>query len=385
VPPTPFTQVDVSDAAHALRAEVRAFLHDSRDQELFEPRCDAWLTSPDPDFSARLGERGWLGLTWPTRYGGSDRSTVERYVVIEELLAAGAPVAAHWMAERQVGPGLLRHGTEEQRERYLPAIASGTCFFSIGLSEPDTGSDLASVRTAARVTDGGWRVTGRKLWTTHAHRSHHLLALCRTGVGSTRQDGLSQLIIDLHAPGVSVRPIAGMSGGAHFGEVTLEDVFVADADVVGVIGSGWSQVMSELAFERSGPERFLSTFPLLECLVADGAGRDGDGVDPGTLGTLIANLQTLRRLSLQVAAQTANGQAPGVAAALVKDLGTAFERDVIEAARLRLDADAGLDRPMAAELTRHYRDAVLAAPTFTLRGGTTEMMRSIVARELTGR
>ena len=363
---------ELPDSARRLRAEVRAFLADALGHGIFTARCDAWIEAHDPAFSRLLGERGWLGLSWPVRYGGGGRSPLDRYVVVEELLAAGAPVAAHWFAERQIGPSLLRHGTDEQRARFLPAIARGECYFSIGMSEPDSGSDLASVATVARRADHGWRVTGRKIWTSHAHRAHYLLALCRTTPGAVRHEGLSQLIVDLRADGVMAHPVTTMAGRADFCEVVLDDVFVPDSDVLGQAGAGWEQVMSELAFERSGPERFLSTFPLLARLAARADG--GDDREAEALGTLLADLHTLRRLSLAVAAQTTADEAPGLAAAVVKDLGTQFERDVIEAARLRVASDTD------PELSRHYRDAVLAGPSFSLRGGTTEIMRSIVAK-----
>jgi alkylation response protein AidB-like acyl-CoA dehydrogenase len=338
------SNLELPEPARRLRVEVREFLHAALESGLFVPRCDAWLAGHDPAFSRLLGERGWLGLSWPSRFGGGGRSPLDRYVVVEELLASGAPVAAHWMAERQVGPSLLRHGNDHQRQRFLPAIARGECFFSIGLSEPDSGSDLASITTAARPVEGGWRITGRKVWTSHAHRSQYLLTLCRTTPGASRHEGLSQFIVDLHAPGVSVRPVVAMTGGAHF--------------------------------ERSGPERFLSTFPLLGRLAW---GVRDDVRELEALGMLVAELQTLRRLSLAVAAQTTADEAPGVAAAAVKDLGTRFEREIIEAARLRIAADAD------PELARHYRDAVLASPSFSLRGGTTEIMRAVVAQGVRGR
>ncbi len=149
--------------------------------EHFVPACDAWLSGWDESFSRRLAAHGWVGMTVPPEYGGHGRSALERYVVVEELLAAGAPVAAHWVSDRQIVPNLLRYGSEELKRRYLPAIARGACYFAIGLSEPDAGSDLAAVRTAASRADGGWTVSGVKIWTSGAHRAHALIALLRTG------------------------------------------------------------------------------------------------------------------------------------------------------------------------------------------------------------
>jgi acyl-CoA dehydrogenase len=359
----------------SLRRQVRAFLAGHP----FRPHCDAWMSGFDPDFSRALGERGWIGMTWPSCYGGGDRPERDRLAVIEELLAAGAPVAAHWMADRQFGPALLRHGTEEQRRRYLTAITRGECFFAIGMSEPDSGSDLASVRTAARPDGAGWRVTGRKVWTSHAARAHYLLALVRTGPRDAgRHAGLSQLIIDLSAPGVTVRPIRGLDGGRHFNEVTLDEVAVGPDALLGQPGSGWQQVTSELAHERSGPERFLSTLPLLRELARR---RDGHADRP--VGELIAELATLRALSAEIADALQRGAAPAREAAMVKDLGARFEAKVIAVARDLADTEPSLDAED--ELARLLAEAVLNRPGGTLRGGSTEILRGIVARELVAR
>ncbi len=356
-----------------LRAAVREFLT----QGGFEPRCDAWLSGHDPAFSRRLAARGWIGITWPRRYGGQERSYLERHAVVEELLAAGAPVAAHWIADRQTGPLLLRYGTEPQRERFLPAIARGECYFGIGMSEPDSGSDLASIRTTATPVEGGWRLRGTKLWTSHAHRSHYVIALVRTSpAGERKHEGLSQLIVDLRGEGVRVRPIRVLSGEEHFAEVVFEDAFVPRQMLVGREGDGWQQVTSELAYERSGPERFLSTFPLLVETVRE-LGPEPGRAGARALGELAARLCALRALSVDVARRLQAGVIPAVEAALVKDVGTRFERDVIEIARSQVDPEA------AGERFRHrYREAVTAAPGFTLRGGSSEILRGIVAREL---
>jgi acyl-CoA dehydrogenase len=359
----------------SLRDEIRAFLHDQR----IQPHCDAWMTSFDPEFSRALGRRGWIGMTWPARYGGAERSERERLVVIEELLAAGAPVAAHWFADRQIGPALLRHGSHEQRARYLPAIARGECFFAIGMSEPDSGSDLASVRTSARATGSGWRISGRKVWTSHAGQAHHLLALARTSPRDPqrRHDGLSQLIVDLTAPGVEIRPIRSLDGRCHFNEVTLDDVDVPHSALLGGEGSAWQQVTAELADERSGPERFLSTAPLLWEL----ARRASPG-DP-RIGALIAELQTLRALSAGIADARQRGGPQAVEAAMVKDLGARFEAKVADTARDLVAVEPALDSPD--DLARLLAEAVLHGPDAGLRGGTTEILRGIIARELVAR
>ncbi|MBN9798636.1 acyl-CoA dehydrogenase [Pseudonocardia sp. UM4_GMWB1] len=364
-----------------LRAEVRSFLDDERGAARWTPRADVWLSGWDESFSRRLGERGWLGMTIPTEYGGHGRTALERYVVTEELLAAGAPVAAHWIADRQIGPSLLRHGTEEQRRAFLPGIARGEVYFGIGMSEPDSGSDLASVRTRATRVDGGWRLSGTKVWTSGAHHAHAFFALVRTEPrdDAHRHAGLSQFLVELDSPGVEIRPIPLLTGAHHFNEVRFDDVFIPDARVFGELGNGWAQVTGELAFERSGPERFLSTYPLLASLVGELAG--ADRADAGTrrrVGSLVSRLWTLRAMSLAVAGALESGRAPELAAALVKDLGTRYENEIVDAARLLVDIppDPGAESGFA----RLLADAVLHAPGFTLRGGTNEVLRGIVAR-----
>lgn len=351
----------------ALRDEVRAFLAAELRAGTFVPDVNAWMDGHDPAFSRKLGERGWIGMTWPPDLGGGGRSGLDRFLVTEELLVAGAPVAAHWFADRQVGPQLLRFGTREQQEHYLPAIARGECFFAVGMSEPQAGSDLAAVATTAVPVDGGWLVNGRKLWTSHADVDDFMIGLCRTSPGhASRHEGLTQLIIDLRAGGVRIDPIPGLDGVAHFAEVVLVDVFVPEDAVVGRVGEGWRQVTAELAFERSGPERFLSVMPLL--LAATELVWD----DPAELGTIFAELAALRRLSLEVAESLDRGGAPDVEAALVKDLGTCFEQRVVDGLRLLAGQDDRFD-----DLLRRAR---LASPAFTLRGGATEILRSIIGR-----
>ena len=378
--------------AAELRSQVRNFLSAERAAGRFVPACDAWLSGWDESFSRRLAERGWVGMTIPREYGGHGRSALERYVVVEELLAAGAPVAAHWVSDRQVGPNLLRYGSEPLKRRYLPAIAQGTCYFAIGLSEPDAGSDLAAVRTTGTRADGGWTVSGTKIWTSGAHRAHALIALLRTGPpdGRQRHVGLSQLLIELEQPGVTIRPIISMTGEHHFNEVVFDGVFVPDEQVVGTIGEGWAQVTSELAYERSGPERLLSTFVLLDTLVGELAARSGSGdmgagaadAGAGAVGRVVSRLWACRQMSLAVAGALAAGEAPEIAAALVKDVGTRLESEIIEVARM-LTATPGVEPdPEGSGMAGLLAQAVLHAPGFTLRGGTNEILRGIVARGL---
>ncbi|MGV0741685.1 acyl-CoA dehydrogenase family protein [Mycolicibacterium sp. XJ870] len=360
----------------ALRLEVRQFVAEQQQAGRIGRSADSWLTGWDEDFSRALAARGWLGMTVPVEYGGHGRSHQERFVVTEELLAAGAPVGAHWIADRQIVPSLLKYGTEVQKRKFLPAIANGECYFGIGMSEPDSGSDLASVRTRAERVDGGWKVTGTKVWTSGAHLAHAFICLARTAPvdPAHRHEGLSQFIVDLRAEGVDIRPIISMNGKHHFNEVILDEVMVPDDMVFGTIGGGWQQVTSELSFERSGPERFLSTFPLLadvaEHMRACALPRHTD------LGRYVARITGLHLMSAAVAGALQRHEPADTAAAVVKVLGTSTEGDIADFADLLGEVDD--DEEYRAMLA----DAVVQRPGFTLRGGTNEVLRGVVARGL---
>jgi acyl-CoA dehydrogenase len=333
------------------------------------------MIAHSPEFSRALASQGWLGVTLPKQYGGQDGSFALRHVINEELLALGAPVAAHWFADRQVGPSILRHGTEAQRQQYLPGIAAGELYFAIGMSEPESGSDLAAVRTRAVPDGDGWVLSGSKIWTSHAHRAHHILVLARSDQDAPeRHAGLSQFVVDLDAEGVTVRPIVTLDGQRHFNEVIFDEVRLQPAALLGTPGQGWTQVTSELAFERSGPERLLSTMPLLSALV----GRVR--VPDERLGILIAELHGLRAMSREVAEALDRGENLAVRAALVKDLGTRHEGRIVDLARSLVDVDPDLESDD--ELARLVAEALLHSPDRTLRGGTNEILRGIVSKAL---
>jgi acyl-CoA dehydrogenase len=371
------TEVSATDL-DALRKEVRDFLRECMASGRFTPSVDSWVRNWDEDFSRELGSRGYLGMTIPTEYGGRGRTHLERFVVTEELLSVGAPVAAHWIADRQIAPSLLAHGSEEQKREYLPRIAKGECYFAIGMSEPDAGSDLAGVRTRATQVDGGWRISGSKVWTSGAHRAEAFFVLARTAsdVETSKHAGLSQFLVPLDAEGISIRPIVSADGLHHFNEVFLTDVFVPHSAVLGTLGSGWKQVTSELSYERSGPERFLSTYPLLAASIVEqaAAGQSGEH----GLGRMAARLAGLHALSFAVASRLHRGQPADVDAAMVKLLGTAFEGDVVTWVGERSELDDAWDpaNPSSEQLDV----ALVQRAGFTLRGGTSEVLRGVVAR-----
>ena len=363
----------------ALRPAIRALAAEAVAARGDAVRARSWAGF-DAAFSRRLGEAAFLGLTLPRRYGGGERGPFARFVVVEELLAVGAPVAAHWIADRQSAPLILRFGSEAQREDYLPRICRGEIFFCIGMSEPGSGSDLASVRTRAERTESGWRVNGQKIWTSNAMHSDYMIALLRTsGTSEDRHGGLSQLIIDLKAPGVTVRPIADLAGDAHFAEVFFEDVDLPADALIGQEGEGWKQVTAELAFERSGPERIYSSVVLLDAWVRhlQAMGRE-DSATLALVGDFTARLGTLRAMSIACTARLALGESPVVEASLVKDLGTSFEQELPIA--IGDDLAAHPDEPVDAELYRTLLYVTHVVPSFSLRGGTREILRGIIAR-----
>lgn len=376
-----FPRLEFDARADALRSEVRSFLDKELANGGFIPAADCWVSAADPDFSSKMGARGWLGMTWPTRYGGHDSPVAHRFVVTEEMLAAGAPVAAHWIADRQTGSHILRYGTEQQKQDILPRIAAGKCFTAIGMSEPQAGSDLAAIQTSARRTATGWVLSGRKIWSTGAHFSHYMIVLARTSPaeGRNRQVGLSQFLVDLSLPGIDISGIRDLGGTPHFNETLFDNVDLPEDALLGTEGNGWAQCMGELALERSGPERFLTSLVVLEKalpLIAAHA----DGRRAVEIGSILANLRVLRRMSLGVAEMLERGESAATAASVVKEMGNRLENDIVLSLRSMLAGIAKSEWPEGLEAL--LREAILHLPSNTLRGGTTEILRGIIAREM---
>jgi alkylation response protein AidB-like acyl-CoA dehydrogenase len=361
-----------------LRQQVRAFLLETLPWGTFEPGLGMGA-EVNPEFSAALADRGWVGMAVPAQYGGRDATAVDRFVVVEELLRWGAPVGHHWVADRQIAQVLLRYGTEEQKQWLLPRICKGELCFCIGMSEPDAGSDLASVRTRGVRDTDGWRVSGVKVWTSNAMRADFMIALCRTGDGE-RHAGLSRFLIDMRSTGVTVRPIPYLNGSTdHFAEVLLDGVLVPDNRVVGEIGQGWAQNGSELAFERSGPDRWISTFLVVQEFIREHKDLAASPAGSRLVGELAAQYWVLRRLSLAVARAIDAGETPAAEAAMIKEMGTRFEQDVVTELRGLLDRELVEPRTL---FDRLLRRATVDAPSFTIRGGTNEVLRSVAAKGL---
>jgi acyl-CoA dehydrogenase len=377
-----FDPVDLPPECKELRQEVRAFLRSEIEAGTFSPH--GGRSDNAKAFARKVGAKGWIGMTWPKQYGGSERSHLERYVVIEEMLAHRAPTRHYSTADRQSGPMILRYGQDEVKRTLLPRIASGELCFCIGLSEPNSGSDVFAASTRATKTDGGWLVNGRKIWTSNAHNSDYMIALLRTSpkTKENHRHGLTQFVIDCRSKGITIRPIVNLTGQHDFNEIFFDDVFVPDLHLIGEVDNAWKQASDELAYERSGPDRWLETFPALVELVRRVGPEPSERLAEG-IGREVAHLATLRRMSASVAGMLQAGKTPAVEAAVVKDLGTNWEQALPNKVRL-LAPPAGDSTPESNDdrFEEALRQTTLIAPKLTIQGGTREVLRGIIARGL---
>jgi alkylation response protein AidB-like acyl-CoA dehydrogenase len=356
------------EALDKLRAEAEEVAAEAAAG--LEVREDCWINSHSREFSLELGERGWLGMTWPTEVGGHGRTALERFVVFEAMIAHGAPIAASWFCDRQMGPSLLAFGTDEQRRRFLPDMIAGRAAWCIGMSEPDAGSDLASLRTRA-VPDGDELVVdGRKVWTSFAAEADWCYLICRTDPSARAHEGLSELIVDMRSPGITVRPITDMTGRSHFCEVILEEVRVPAGNLVGELNGSWKQTMRQLEHERGGIDRLLSNRALY---------RDTrDRVDPADpiVRQEIAALESYYRIGRLLVLREVLGQAPRSFSAATKAACTAFEQRVAEFCFRRWGPEALLWGRAAR--------GVCYAPAYTIQGGTNDILKNIVGERVLG-
>jgi acyl-CoA dehydrogenase len=377
-----FDQIRLPPETQALRAEVREFIREEIAAGTFDPHQGVTYPGYNPEFSRKVGAKAWIGLTWPKKYGGHERSFLERYVVTEEFRVVNAPVGLHFTADRQSGPMLLKYANERIKLDILPRITRGECCFCIGMSEPNSGSDLFAANVRATKCDGGFKVRGAKVWTTAAHRADYMIGLFRTSPATkeNRRHGLTQFLVDMKTPGIKVNPIANMAGQHEFNEVVFDDAFVPEDHVLGEIDAAWKQATSELAYERSGPERFLETsYMLFELIRVLGTEPDVRGLDG--IGRLVAQLHTLRRMSVSVNGMLQAGKEPVLEGSIVKDVGTVWQQQLPHKARdlaAFIDGDK-VDRARFDHLLAH---ATTVVPKLTIQGGTSEVLRGIIARGL---
>ena len=333
-------------------------------------REDSWLIGTSRPFSLELAERGWLGMTWPVTEGGGGRSALERFVVFEALIAAGAPLATSWFADRQIGPTLLQFGTPDQRRRFLPDIIAGTSAWSIGMSEPDAGSDVASIRTRAEHDGDDWIVNGTKVWTSGAADADWCYLIARTDPDAPPHAGLSELIVDLHSPGISISPITDTTGNRHFCEVVYTDVRVPGANLVGEENGSFRQVMRQMEHERGGIDRLVSNRALYDEFVPRADASDA------LVRQEMAALESGYRIGRLLVLREVLGQAPAGFSAATKTFCTEFEQRVADFCCRVAGADALLSSRVA-------RNACYA-PAYTIMGGTTNILRNILGERLLG-
>ena len=370
----------LSKEQERFRAEVRAFLSSEvPDADRVE---DGWISGYSREFSRKLGAQGWIGLTWPKRYGGQEKSYLDRLILTEELLRAGAPVAAHWLGDRQVGPALLAYGSEEQRQEILPRVCRGEVVFCLGMSEPGSGSDLASLSTRAVETGDHYTLNGQKIWTSFAHVADYAYLVARTDPDAPKHKGISEFLVDMATPGVDVRPLIDATGEHHFNEVFFDNVEVPKHRLIGEKNRGWYQIASQLDYERSGIERLLSNYPLFRDAVRF-AKEHGLTADPrirDTLAQLHIDLEVGRGMIYKVAWLLTQKTVPNYEAAMAKCFCTEVEQRIATAVSQLLGDYAVLlpDSPHAKLAGRAARE-YLYAPAYTIQGGTSNILRNIIA------
>lgn len=368
-----------------FRAEVRDFLEEELRKGFFEVQTDSWLGAFSSEFSRKVGERGWIGLTWPKEYGGKGVSYLDRLVYTEEMLRYGAPVAAHWMADRQVGPCIIRFGSEEQKKELLPRIVRGEIYFGLGMSEPEAGSDLASLKTRA-VEDGDeFIIDGQKVWTSWAHHADYLYLVARTDPNAPKHKGISEFLLDMKLPGITVRPLIDMTGAHHFNEIFFDGVRIPKTALIGEKNRGWYQIAAQLDYERAGIERLMGNYPAYKAIMdyTLEARRKGEAVGPMVrhrLAELAVEYEVGRLLCYRVAWVLTQGRIPNYEAAMAKFYCTEWEQRLANAA-LQILGPYGqlLPGSKGALLKGIMARAYLFSPGHTLGAGTSEVLRNVVA------
>jgi alkylation response protein AidB-like acyl-CoA dehydrogenase len=349
-----------------LRARARAVALDAVARH--GASHDSWMNGYSRAFSRELAALGWIGMTWPEAAGGGGRPPIERLIVAEELIAAGAPVAATWFADRQIGPTLIAYGTAAQQAAFLPPILAGEATWCIGMSEPGAGSDLAALATTARPDGDHWVINGQKTWTSHGARADHCYLICRTSSDGPPHRGISEIIVPMATPGIEVRPIRDLTAGDHFCDVFFTDVRVPRTNLVGVEGAAFAQTMRQLEHERGGIDRLVSNRALYL------RARARADLNDHLVRQEVAALETGYRIGRTLVIREVLGQAPAGFSAATKCFCTEHEQRVADF----------VARVLGPEATLRGTDAVgLAyAPAYTIMGGTSNVMRNILAERV---
>ncbi len=371
----------------AFRQEVRAFLEDEMKQGRWRPSCDAWIMGHDPEFTKRVAAKGWIGLTWPREYGGQGRSFIDRLIITEEMLRYGAPAACHWFADRQIGGAIVHYGTDEQKKELLPMILRGEAYVGLGMSEPDAGSDLASLKTRATEDGDYYIIDGQKTWTSGGSHMNWIYLVARTDPEVPKARGISEFFFQTSLPGVNIVPIEDITGGVHFNEVFFDNVRIPNTCLIGQKNRGYYQILNQLDYERSGMERLMANYPLFEALIqyAKETRRNGrplteDPVVRARLAQLKIELEVGRKHMYRVAMVMDEGHAPNWESSMSKAYGTAFEQRLaaaaVEIAGLYGQLAPGSARvPMSGMAYHSY----LSSKGYSLQAGSSEVLKNILA------
>ncbi|HNJ98726.1 MAG TPA: acyl-CoA dehydrogenase family protein [Ilumatobacteraceae bacterium] len=332
---------------------------------------DSWINGYSKEFSRTLAAKGWIGMTWPDNpYSGPRRPGIDRLIVGEEMIKAGAPIGASWFADRQMGPGILAFGTPDQQAEFLPGILAGETTWCIGMSEPNAGSDLASLQTSAVREGDEWVINGQKIWTSFGAVSDYCYLICRTRKEGPPHAGISEIIVPMNTPGIEVRPIKDMTTNRHFCEVFFTDVRVPLANLVGVEGAAFKQTMSQLEHERGGIDRLVSNFALYLM-----AREQADNSDP-LVRQEIAKLETGYRIGRILVVREVLKQAPAGFSAATKCFCTEHEQRVADFVFRTMGPAATLWTDVTRGLTYN--------PGYTIMGGMSSIMRNILGERVLG-
>jgi alkylation response protein AidB-like acyl-CoA dehydrogenase len=363
----------------AFRDELRGWLADHRPAGM--PADSDAIYNWQRDFQRRLAEDGWAAVHWPAEYGGRGATMTESAIFFEELARSGAPLPVNVLGLLLAGPTIMVWGTEHQKQRFLGPIVTAEEIWCQGFSEPDAGSDLASLKTRAVQQDGGWAITGQKVWTSGAQHSKWCMLVARSDPQAPKHKGLTYFLFDMEQDGVQVRPLRQITGGAEFNEIFIDGAFVPDENVLGGVGNGWKVALTTLMNERAGLAFFYQVRlrRSLDDLIAE-AGRRGlleDPVIADRLGELHLRAEVLRLTAYRGLTATQKYGQPGPEGSLTKWMWSETNQQLAQLA-------AELLGPSALAAGGRWSYELLRSRGNTIEGGTTEILKNIVAERVLG-
>jgi len=376
-----------SEEQEKFRQEVRDFLEEELRQGTFKPSCDAWIQGYSPEFTKKVAQKGWIGLTWPKEYGGQERSHIDRFILTEEMLRYGAPAACHWFADRQVGGAILYYGTEEQKRELLPKIVRGEAYVGLGMSEPEAGSDLASLQTRAVEDGDDYIIDGQKMWTSCGMFMNYIYLVARTDPEAPKHRGISEFIVETKLPGITITPTMDITGSTAWAEVFFDGVRVPKQYLIGEKNRGFYQILNQLAYERAGLERLMGNYPLFDAIIkfTKETKRNGEPLSQDTLirhklAQLQIEFEVGRLLTYRVVLVIEEGHTPNVEASMAKAYCTTFEQHLASLATeiLGLYGQLLADSKWAPILGMAAH-SYLGSKGYSLQAGTSEVLRNIVA------